>query len=127
MKDLSYISDCDGNMGDWKGRHLQAIRHPLAEKEQPFLQMLQGWLDYAASHQARFNSPIGDDYVLSDAWFHIGVRLNELLNGDVGTRLDCSTLNTIIRDNLTEQGWNCDAGERRTSWSTHGAHKEQRA
>jgi hypothetical protein len=112
MKDLTYIPDCRGNMGQWKERHLYAVRQPWAEKEQPFLQMLQGWLDYAKNHEARFNSKIGDDYVLGDAWFNIGVALNTMLNGDLGTRLDCGTLNTIINDNLTEQGWDVDLGEK---------------
>jgi hypothetical protein len=35
-----------------------------------------------------------------------------MLNGDLGTRLDCGTLNTIINDNLTEQGWDVDLGEK---------------
>jgi hypothetical protein len=102
-------------MGQWKERHLNAVRHPFVEKELPFLQMLQGWLDYAKSHEARFDSKIGDDYVLGDAWCAIGVALNDLLNGDLGTRLDCGTLNTIINDNLTEQGWDVDAGERKNA------------
>jgi len=110
MRDLSYIPDCRGNLGDWKARHRIAVRSPRADVERPFLTMLQGWLDYAKWYEVGFGSSIGEDYVLADAWYHIGTALNEMLNGDLGTRLDLGTLNTIINDNLTEQGWDVDAG-----------------
>ena len=113
MKDLTYISDSPGNLGDWKGRHLKAVRHPFADKEMPFLKMLQGWLDYANSHEARFGSPVGEDHILGNAWIRLGLALSDMLEGDLGPRLDCGTLSTIIVDNLAEQGWDMDLGERK--------------
>ena len=114
MKTLQYISDCPSNMGGWKERHLKAVANPRHIAEGPLLYMIQGWIDYAASHKSRFGSEVGEDYVLGDEWFAIGMALLGLLNGDLG-RLDGGTLDTIIRDNLIEQGYDCDLGERRKS------------
>ena len=112
MKTLyNYIPDCPGNMGDWKGRHLDAVFHPSLV-EHPLVQMIKGWTDYSEIHKVRFGSEIGEDCVLGDEWFAIGMAMLGLLNGDLG-RLDGGTLDTIIRDNLTEQGFDCDLGERR--------------
>lgn len=115
MKDLDYISDHPGSESEWQRRHLNAIRSPFPEKERPFLQMLQGWLDYAKSHEARFDSPIGEDHILGNAWIRLGLALNDVLDGDLGPRLDCGTLSTIIVDNLAEQGWDIDTGERKAN------------
>ena len=113
MKDLRYVPDCPDETG-WRERYLYAVRHPTHEVEMPLLTMIQGWIDYARSHEARFNSRIGDDRVLGDEWFAIGAAMLGLLNGDLG-RLDGGTLDTIIRDNLEEQGFDADMGKRKES------------
>lgn len=49
--------------------------------------------------------------VLGDHWADIGYALLGLLNGDCGA-LDCGTLDSIIRDNLQEAGFNPDTQKR---------------
>ena len=80
--------------------------------ERAYVLMLRGWLEYADAHRLTMGSKIGDDHVLGDEWFKIGEALRGLLNGDLG-RLDGGTLDTIIADNLNEQGFDLDIGERR--------------
>ena len=41
MKTLQYISDCQGNMGGWKERHLKAVANPRHIAEGPLLYMIQ--------------------------------------------------------------------------------------
>jgi hypothetical protein len=74
--------------------------------------MLRGWLEYAEAHTNNFASNMGGDHVLGDEWFKIGEALRRLLNGELG-RLDADTLDTIIADNLDEQGFDAEMGERK--------------
>ena len=90
----------------WKQRHLSAITAPKAA-EVGIVNMLKAWLSYADSHQERYESGIGDDGVLGPQWAQIGSSLRMLLNGEAG-RLDCGTLDSIICDNLTAQGFDPD-------------------
>ena len=100
-------------MNHWKERHLRAVKYPMFEKEKPFIDMLRGWVSYAEMQQHRYGSDIGNDYMFGDAWINIGLALKTMLDGDLGTRLDCGTLSAIINDNLEEQGYDVDAGERK--------------
>ena len=119
MKDQTYVPRYDDKTG-WKSRHLTAIAEPFGtlygpEKPTPeraIVLMLRGWLEYAEAHKSAFDSNIGDDSVLGDEWFKIGEALRGLLNGDLG-RLDGGSLDTIIFDNLKEQGFDPDLGERK--------------
>jgi hypothetical protein len=69
--------------------------------------LLRAWLDYAQQYQAEHGSNIGYDYVLGPEWATIGVAIRGLLNGTSG-RLDCGTLDSILYDNLKEQGFDPD-------------------
>ena len=110
MKTLSYLPTTP-NTNDWQERHLAALRRP-GVREDGVVHLLQGWLSYASGYSFRFNSNIGDDRVLGEEWFAIGVALLGLLNGELG-RLDAGTLDAIIRDNLIEQGFDPDLNERK--------------
>ena len=90
----------------------QYLRPEKPTHERAMILMLRGWLEYAEAQKSAFDSNIGDDYVLGDEWFKIGEALRGLLNGDLG-RLDGGTLDTIIADNLNEQGFDPDLGERK--------------
>ena len=103
MLDLTYVPDCRGNIGDWKGRHLSAVKAPR-NFETPIIGLLRSWLTYAALHEMRYESGIGEDGVLGDAWRDTGLAIHKLLDGDCG-RLDCGTLSTIIHHNLAVQGF----------------------
>ena len=92
-----------GNLGDWQTRHRAALRHPRGA-EAPILGMLTSWLQYADQHREAYESGIGDDYYLGPQWASIGRSLLSVLNGDTG-RLDCGTLNALIRDVLVTEGF----------------------
>lgn len=119
MKDIYWLPATPDSNG-WKARHTAALRGIpdsrgiVGALEMSIVMMLRGWLAYADAHLLAYGSALGADYVLGEAWFATGVAMLTLLNGDLG-RLDAGTLDTIIRDNLEEQGWDCDGGERRKS------------
>jgi hypothetical protein len=99
------------NTSGWQDRHKAAVRHAQQTPQfyKPTLESsialaIEAWCDYAEAHAARFEGQIGEDYVLGPAWARWGFALRELLNGDCG-RLDCATLDSIIHDNLSEQGF----------------------
>jgi len=86
----------------WKKRHLDAIGSPQFG-EYPYVTLLKGWLAYADVHKARFESEIGEDYVLGPQWEAIGDSLRGVLNGETG-RLDCGTLDGLILGVMKDAG-----------------------
>lgn len=72
-------------------------------------QMVGWWEDYAEAYRKRFETVIGTDYVLGDAWVEIGKGLLALLNGDLGKH-DGGTLDGEIRGLFLENGFT-DEGE----------------
>lgn len=96
-----------GNIGDWQGRHMQACIAPRG-LERPLVRMIEQWLRYADSHEKRFESLIGDDYVLGEHWFDMGLALRGLLNGE-SDRLDCGTLDYVILTALKRAGFDTDS------------------
>ena len=116
MKSYTYIPSHPDTVG-WKKRHLLALdgnatgaaRPPALQQSVAFL--IRGWCGYAEAHQHAYEDGIGEDHVLGDPWFAIGMAIRELLNGEIG-HLDAGTLDTILVDNLIEQGYCPDLGER---------------
>jgi hypothetical protein len=106
MKAHTYINEQFANTGNWQDRHKEAMIAPI-RFEKAIRDMLRGWIEYAETHAKRYESTIGEDYALGPAWADIGKAMLTLLSGDLG-RLDGSTLDGIIRDNLKEQGFNAD-------------------
>ena len=88
---------------DWRTRHTKAFVFPKRGLEASMVSMLQSWESHAVSHRERYDSAIGDDYVLGPEWGRIGRALLGLLNGELG-RLDGGTLDGWIRNRLTEHG-----------------------
>ena len=81
---------------DWKDRHLLATLCPTPRSfESAMVGMLHAWIAYGETHKRRYDSPIGNDYVLGPEWARIGRALRGLLNGDLG-RLDGGTLDRDI-------------------------------
>ncbi len=105
MKDLTYLPNY-ADMGGWKARH-QAAVFGKTNQATPVVTAIASWISYAEKHEKRFESKIGDDGVLGPAWAQWGDALRQLLNGDLG-QADCGTLDTILVDNLMEQGFNPD-------------------
>ena len=98
----------------WDVRHNNAIGAALGSgmavplsQESSIAQMLRAWENYAKAHAKRFESRIGEDYVLGPAWQDIGLGLRALLNGESG-RLDCGTLDAFILDTLSDNGFDTE-------------------
>lgn len=95
---------------DWANRHNEAIAFPRGA-ERPIVRLLEGWMDYQEQHRKRFESGIGEDYVLGQEWAKIGLSVRALLNGETGN-LDCGTLDAAILYTLTAEGFDEDGGGR---------------
>ena len=68
------------------------------------------WNEYANTYNRRYESFIGDDYVLGPAWAKIGQGLLGLLNGELG-RLDGGLMDGGIRATLRAHHINPDTYE----------------
>jgi hypothetical protein len=90
------------NTGEWQDRHVRAINAPRA-LEAPIVRMIAAWAEYADSHRRCYESSIGEDYVLGEAWVTLARGIHALLDGETG-RLDCGTLSTFIHDTLKAEG-----------------------
>lgn len=94
----------------WCARHIIAIMRPKAQ-EMGFVSMLKGWLQFADNHTYNYADGIGSDYYTGDIWARVGVELRGLLSCDIGTRLDCGTLDGVILSALEAEGFD-ESGER---------------
>lgn len=70
----------------------RAIRH-----------LVTGWAEYAEAAKHDFDSTIGEDSFLGDAWKDIGEALLTLLNGEIGG-YDGGSLNANIRNFASANG-----------------------
>ncbi len=95
-----------GNMNGWQDRHISAFITPNSV-ERPIVGMLQTMAAYADAHQARFASPLGDDYVLGAAWLEMLIGWRKLLNGELG-RLDGGTLDRLYFEIGKAAGFDAD-------------------
>lgn len=64
----------------WLTHHVTAYH----SGREGMVQALVGLADVAARHEARFDSPIGSDYVLGAAWETMLRGWRALLNGELG-------------------------------------------
>lgn len=101
MLDLTYVP-ATPDTGGWKQRHLNAV-FGRTNAATPISEGIKAWNLYAKRHLERYESRIGDDYVLGPAWAQWGAALRTLLNGECG-QADCATLDHIIYENMIEQG-----------------------
>ncbi len=91
----------------WGAGHVAAWRKPIGF-EVPVVRLIEAIAMYADSHAARYDDPIGDDYVIGASWLDMISAVIGLLNGETG-RLDCACLNGLLRDIAKSQ--NADLGE----------------
>jgi len=85
-------------------RHMSAVNYPQGS-EGGFISIFKGWLQFADDQKAQYDNPIGNDYYAGDIWARIGLELRQLLSCDIGSRLDCGTLDGIILDVLEAEGF----------------------
>lgn len=65
--------------------------------------LVLGWAEYADACRGEFDSTIGEDGFLGEAWKDIGEALLTLLNGELGG-FDGGSLDANIRNFAKEQG-----------------------
>lgn len=87
----------------WRTNHNSAMLHPVGA-EVPIVGLLRAWREYQTAHAKRYETGIGNDYVLGVEWENIGRAIIRLLNGETG-RLDCGTLDGDIRRILADEGF----------------------
>lgn len=87
----------------WRYLHERALTHQPDAHERAIVKLLQGWIGYAKAHMDRYEGRVGDDGVLGPEWEAIGRAVLGLLNGQTG-RLDCGTLDAIVRATLAAEG-----------------------
>ena len=96
------------NDNGWVARHMSAVNYPEGS-EGGFVSMFKGWLQFADDH-SNGDYTIGADYYTGDIWARIGLELRQLLSCDIGSRLDCGTLDGVILGALEAEGFNEDGG-----------------
>ena len=101
MKDLRYLPKHAAGTS-WSMVHKRALLRAI-----PLIDGIRAWCAYASAHQARFGDGIGQDYVFGRQWAAWGAALRRLLDGDLHGA-DGGTLDTILHDNLKEQGFDPD-------------------
>lgn len=69
--------------------------------------MLVGWEAYAKAHADSFDSKIGDDGVMGNAWAEAGLAMKRLLDGELGG-FDGSSLAQNITEIIEENGLETD-------------------
>lgn len=93
----------------WSHAHQRVLEEPARRGlEGSFAHMYRAWLAYADAHKSRYESDIGQDYVLGPHWEAVGKGLLGLLNGDIG-RLDAGTCDRVIKDSLHRAGFREEA------------------
>lgn len=87
-----------------------AVRHNLEVQRNlnPVVLAFNALQAMAESHEARFETPIGDDYILGDHWKDMAIGLRGMLNGDCGD-LDCGTMDEAILKLAESHGMDLEA------------------
>ena len=88
----------------WWRNHLQAWSSPRGV-ERGITGLFKAAADYADTHKARFETPIGEDYFLgTDGFLPLIKAIRVFLNGELG-RLDGGTLDALLFAMLEEAGF----------------------
>lgn len=91
----------DGNQGWWV-RHAAAWQYPRGP-EVGIVYMIRGLAAVADQHMRSYESRIGEDGVLGEAWVDSVRNVRTLLNGGCW-RLDCGTLDSLLCAMLKLEG-----------------------
>lgn len=96
----------------WQGIPDGTQRNGLrrVHREQAIRQAITGWANLGVTHALMYDSPIGDDGVLGEAFADMGRALRTMLNGETG-RFDCGTLDSLILDIAQSCGVDLDGSD----------------
>ncbi|HEY7195492.1 MAG TPA: hypothetical protein VH439_17245 [Gemmatimonadales bacterium] len=106
-----------GSRTDWARRHVAAFsraatlvyRADVAEPAGAVVNLIVALGAYADAHYQRYETAIGTDGVLGQAWAEIAQGILTLLNGDLGP-LDGGTCDGMIREIMRTNNINPDTG-----------------
>lgn len=87
--------------------HRKAVHGSPNELGRSLRDMLHAWESYRDAHKDRYESRIGDDYVLGDYWAETGLAIKRLLDGETGG-LDCGSLSANITNMIEAEGFKID-------------------
>jgi len=89
----------------WGLNHARAMstKYARSDFELAIGGMVKNLALYADAHAKEYESSLGDDYVLGPEWAAMVRGLIGLLNGETG-RLDCGTLDAVLRGMLNREG-----------------------
>lgn len=73
-------------------------------KNNPIVDLITSAAQIADRYWVRYDSRIGDDYVLGDHWIQIIRSAQALLSGDIGD-LSAGTLDTLLKDMAELEGF----------------------
>lgn len=110
-KSFEQLAESTSVAKQWQLAHTNAWSFPRNGFEQSIGDMIRGAIAYADTHRERYESGIGEDYVLGQHWASVMMSVRALLNGDCGG-FDCGTLDSLILAMLEAEGFDED-GKRR--------------
>lgn len=90
----------------WAERHCKAWDFGLQTRRGlcgTVVTMIDAWAAYADAHFSRYESSIGEDYVLGVAWVEMGKAIRTMLNGELGG-LDGGTVDGMLLSIATNEG-----------------------
>lgn len=91
------------NRAKWAAHNDAVMRAPRNGFECALTSAFDALGEYADAHLDRYESPIGDDYILGAAWADMARAFLALLDGETG-RFDCGDLDGRVRDLATKHG-----------------------
>ena len=104
-----------GSPHGWAQRHVRCFTEPQAITDvrpkiimqRTVVGLIMDLVAYADTHEALYESKIGDDGLLGDHWAQMVVNLRGLLNGETGA-LDCGTVDWLLLKMLAAEGFDED-------------------
>lgn len=100
LTDALYAEDKAAKPTGWDRRHNAEVKDTYRgirsiDAPSSIIRMLDALAVYADEHARRYDSPIGQDGVLGDAWCKALGGVRAMLNGETGN-LDCGTVDGAI-------------------------------
>ncbi len=99
QESLSVVSEKMAQGQRWARLHARDF-----DLTHPIVRLITAAADYADTHEKRFGSSIGHDYVLGKDWKRIVIAIRGLLNGELNG-LDGGTLDSLLCKMLEAEGF----------------------
>jgi hypothetical protein len=110
MSILNYVGKTTNSSGQTTvnyADHVKACQHNDNPLGASLRSMLVAWDNYRIDHHDRYESRIGDDYLLGPYWAETGLAIKRLLDGETGG-LDCGSIAANITNAIEAEGFETD-------------------